>query len=488
MKPSRAIAYPDDGVAPQDSPQSGRIVTTNALQQSIGQIGARLDRLPPTKSVWTTVMMLSLGYFFEIYDLMYTGYIAPGLVKSGVLTQTTHGLFGTTGVASFIASLFTGLFIGTLACGFLADRYGRRAIFTYALLLYTAANTVMAFQDTALGLNFWRFVAGLGLGVELITIGTYISELVPKQIRGRAFACGQAIGFSAVPLVAFLSYLMVPHSFLGLEGWRWVVLLGAHGAIFVWWIRRRLPESPRWLAQRGQFQEADTILRSLEAKVEREYGKALPAPAIPEQAVSQGSFRDMWVKPYRKRTLMMVIFNIFQTIGYYGFASWVPTLLIKQGVTVTHSLMYSSIIAVAAPVGPLVGLLIADRVERKTVIVALSFVNVVCGLLFSYFRDASLVVVMGVCLTLAGNIISYTYHAYQTELFPTSIRARAVGFVYSWSRLSAIFSAFIIADILNNFGVSGVFLFIGGAMTIVMMTIGIMGPRTRNLGLEELSR
>ena len=102
-------------------------------------------------------------------------------------------------------SVGIGLFIGTIACGFLADRFGRRAIFTWSLLWYTAANVVMAFQDTAGGLNFWRFVVGLGLGVEMVTIGTYISELVPKQIRGRAFACEQAVGFVAVPVVAFLA-------------------------------------------------------------------------------------------------------------------------------------------------------------------------------------------------------------------------------------------------------------------------------------------
>lgn len=177
-----------------------------------GSISARLDRLPPTRTVWKLVVLLSLGFFFELYDLLYSGYVAPGLVKSGILSATTHGLFGTTGVASFIAALFSGLFIGTIACGFLADRFGRRAIFTWSLLWYTAANVVMAFQDTAAGLNFWRFVVGLGLGVEMVTIGTYISELVPKQIRGRAFACEQAVGFVAVPVVAFLAYLLVPHA------------------------------------------------------------------------------------------------------------------------------------------------------------------------------------------------------------------------------------------------------------------------------------
>ncbi|GJH33096.1 MFS transporter [Paraburkholderia hospita] len=453
-----------------------------------GTISARLDRLPATRSVWKLVVMLSLGFFFELYDLLYTGYVAPGIVKSGILTSTTQGLFGTTGIASFIATLFLGLFIGTIACGFLADRFGRRAIFTYSLLWYTVANVIMAFQETATGLNFWRFMAGLGIGVELVTIGTYISELVPKHIRGRAFACEQAVGFMAVPVVAFLAWLLVPRAPLGLDGWRWVVLIGAHGALFVWWIRRNLPESPRWLAQQGRVDEADRVMRALEAKVEAEYGRPLPPAAPPVPVPPSGRFSDMWVPPYRSRTLMLSIFNIFQTVGFYGFANWVPTLLIKQGITMTTSLAYSSVIALAAPVGPIIGLFIADKYERKSVIVAMAALIIVCGLWFSQTTAAALLICLGVGLTLGSNIMSYSYHAYQAELFPTSIRARAVGFVYSWSRFSAIFTAFFIASVLKYFGSTGVFVFIAGAMAIVMLVIGVMGPRTRGVALEEISR
>ncbi|MGF6598785.1 putative MFS transporter [Paraburkholderia sp. GAS448] len=458
------------------------------IAQGAAGISARLDRLPATAAIWKLVMLLSLGLFFELYDLMFSGYIAPGLVRSGILTATTRGLFGTSGIASFIAALFAGLFVGTAACGFLADRFGRRAMFTYSLLWYTAANVIMAFQDTAFGLNLWRFVAGVGLGLEIVTIGTYISELVPKHIRGRASACSQAVGFTAVPIVAFLSYLLVPQKPFGIDGWRWVVMTGVVGAAFVWWIRLRLPESPRWLAQKGRIDEANAVMERLEARVQAEYGRPLPTPAMPEPVRSKAKFRDLLAPPYRRRTLMLIIFHVFQTMGYYGFANWIPTLLIKQGITVTTSLMYASIIAIAAPLGPLLGLLIADRFERKTVIICMAAINVVCGLLFSQARETVLLVSLGVCLVLAGNIISYSYHAYQAELFPTSIRARAVGFVYSWSRISAVFSAFLIAACLKHFGVNGVFVFISGAMLIVILAIATLGPRTRDIALEDISK
>ena len=452
-----------------------------------GEISSRIDRLPATRTIWIYSALLGLGFFFELYDLFLSGYVAPGLVKAGILTPTTPGLFGTTGVAGFIAALFAGLFVGTIACGFLADKFGRRSIFTYSLLWYTAANIVLAFQETAFWLDFWRFLSGVGIGLEMVTVGTYLSELAPKNVRGQAFACCQAIGFCCVPMVAFLAWLLIPIAPLGVDGWRWIVLIGADAAIFVWFIRRALPESPRWLARQGRMEEANRVLAAIEARIEGEYGRPLPPPEPPAPIAEVGGFRDLWVAPVRQRVILMSAFNVFQTVGFYGFANWAPSLLIKQGITVSTSLGYTSLIAVAAPLGPLLGFVIGDRVERKTIIVAAAAGILVCGLIFAQTREPAMIIAMGVGLTLASNILSYSFHAYQQELFPTGIRARAAGFVYSWSRLSAIFSAFIIARLLDLFGAYGVFVFIGGAMIVVMATIGLFGPRTKNLSLEEIA-
>ena len=274
---------------------------------------------------------------------------------------------------------------------------------------------------------------------------------------------------------------------LDLDGWRWVVLIGVIAAVGVWWIRSALPESPRWLAIKGRLDEADGVLTELEHRVEQDYGRPLPLPAPAESVSPHGKFAEMWTPPYGKRAIMMILFNVFQTVGYYGFANWVPTLLIKQGITVTTSLGYTTVIALVAPIGPLLGLLFADRFERKYVIIVMAGVNIVCGLLFSQASSTVAIITFGIALTLAGNIISYTYHTYQQELFPTGIRARAVGFVYSWSRFSAIWNAFLIAFMLQNFGVTGVFIFIGAAMAVVMLVIGLMGPRTSGLELEKIS-
>ena len=453
-----------------------------------GLISARLDRLPATRTIWTYVLLLSLGGFFEYYDLFFTGYIAPGLVRSHVLSATTRGLFGATGIASFAAALFFGLFIGTALFSFVADRFGRRAIFTFSLLWYTGATVILAFQNDAFGLNLWRFIAGVGVGVELVTIDSYLSELVPRQLRGRAFAYNSTIQFAAVPVVALLAWRLVPISPFGFDGWRWVVLIGAVSAIFVWWIRRRVPESPRWLAQHGRIEEAQRLMDSLEARVTLESGVALPPPGAPEIQPARGSFIEIWRPPYLRRTVMLVVFNLFQTVGFYGFANWVPTLLIERGIEVTSSLRYTFIIAIAAPFGPLLAVALADKLERKWQIVLAALGIAVSGLLFARMTSAAVLILFGVLLTLANNIMSYSFHAYQAELYPTRIRARAIGFVYSWSRLSVVFSSFVIGFFLARFGVFGVFTLIAGSMVAVMLSIGLLGPRTNNLALEMISK
>lgn len=451
-------------------------------------IGARMDRLPATRTVWKLVALISLGGYFEFYDLFLTGYIAPALVREGILTPTTRGLFGTTGVASFVAAMFSGLFLGTALFGFVADRFGRRSIFTVSLLWYTAASVVMAFQDDVFGVNLWRFLSGIGVGVELVTIATYISELVPKQMRGRAFAFNQTVQFSSVPTVALLAWLLVGQAPLGLEGWRWVVLAGAAGAAVVWWIRLGLPESPRWLAEHGFPEEAERVLSAIEASAALE--AHLPAPDArvqPPVVAGRASFAELWNRAYRSRTIMLAVFNVFQTVGFYGFSNWVPTLLIKRGIPVTSSLEYTFLIAIAAPFGPLLAYRFADRFERKWQIVSAAAGVAFFGVWFGQASAASMLIPLGMLLTLSNNILSYSLHTYQAELYPTRIRALGVGFVYSWSRLSVVFSAFAIAFILERFGVPGVFVFIAGSMGIVMFVIGCFGPRTNQLSLEKIS-
>lgn len=462
-------------------------------EQSEGSIAARLDRLPPSRAIWTIVILISLGAVFEFYDLFFTGYVAPGMVQDGLFKPSSLGFLvnlsglKVAGFGTFVFSTFAGLWVGTLIFGQVADRLGRRIVFVGSLLWYVVCTTIMAFQNTGLDLNIWRFIAGIGIGIELVTIDTYISEIIPNKERGRAYAVNQFIVFWVVPLIAFLAYMLKGTKPLGLEYWRVLVLVGSVGAVVVFFLQLGIPESPRWLARRGRFAEADAIVTEIERKVEREIGRSLPPPMPSvEEAEGSGSLLEIFSRPYLKRTIILSIFNVAQVISYYGFAAWVPTLLIHRGITITHSLEYAFIIAIANPFGPLIGVFFADKLERKTQIIGALIVMGIMIVLFSQCSAPSLLILFGVIFTLAANIMGFSYHSYQPELFPTRIRARAVGFVYSWSRVAAAFAGLVIGILLSAYGVPGVAMFVGAAIILGIVVIAL-GPSTKGLSLERIN-
>src|ERR1700756_4017411 len=166
---------------------SGLAPTREDLMATQAELAARLDRLPMTRHIWYLVTLISLGGCFELYDLFLTAYIAPGLNKAGYFTPESLGVFnilgpiGGAGIGTFVFALFAGLFVGAIFLGHVADQYRRRTVFTFSLIWYSITTAIMAFQSSGFGVDLWRFIAGIGIGVELVTIDTYVAELDRKS-------------------------------------------------------------------------------------------------------------------------------------------------------------------------------------------------------------------------------------------------------------------------------------------------------------------
>ena len=467
---------------------------------TLDAIAARIERLPLGRFHRRFIALVSLGNFFDLYDIFVVAYIGAALQQSHFLTLQQF--------TEFIASGFFGMFVGTIVFGIGSDRFGRRIVFMSLLLLYSFFTLACAFAPSAAWLIGLRFFAGAGIGAEIIVIDAYVSEIVPSYARGRYVAITQVVGFAAVPVAALLARVLVPTHFL-MAGWRWVVLIGSAGALLTWWFRRHLPESPRWLASRGRTAEAESILSALESQSfanldEKHLAASLAsrkardtglgagddaggaAPSGP--AMEKVSFTELFRHPYFGRTSMMIVFQALQTVGFYGFANWAPTFLLKRGFSLLHSLEYTMLIAVVSPIGPLLAAASSDRMERKWTIVALAILVALFGLGFGGASTPVTVVAFGALLTLANYWFSAAFHAYQAELFPTRIRATAVGFTYSWSRLSAAFSSVLIAAVLTRSGVGAVFTLLAVAMCGVALVIACFGPRTNRILLEDLAK
>jgi MFS transporter, putative metabolite:H+ symporter len=462
-----------------------------AHAQGYASVSARLDRLPPTRYFRGLVARIAIGGWFEFYEMFMAAYISLGLIGSGLYRATTAGLFDVNGFASFLGSFFFGMFIGTVALGGITDRFGRRSVFTGAMLIYSVATFIAAFQTAPLAMDAWRFVAGIGIGVQLITVDTYISELTPHRSRGRYMAFSILVILTSVPVVAVLSYLLVPHTILGLEGWRWVMIIGSAGAILIWFMRRGLPESPRWLESKGRLTEAGKIVDAIEHRVIAETGRPLDAARSQQSEprnTGGAALGEIWKGPYLSRTIMLSLFNFFQTFGVYGFGSWVPVLLYTKGITLTHSLLYTMVIAFATPLGAIGAMACAERIQRKWQLVGCAIVVAFAGVSFGMVREPALILIFGSAVTIANNWLIGIFHTYQAELYPTRIRARAVGFVFSWSRVSSIFVGFWVAALLKHSGVPAVFVLISSAMLVIIVMVGALGPKTNGIRLEELSR
>ncbi|ALV93754.1 MULTISPECIES: MFS transporter [Pantoea] len=449
-------------------------------------LAGRIDALPSSAGLWRFITLLALGGFFELYDLFETGYISSGLLAAGVFHTGSAGVFGFADQAAFASATFLGLFVGASLLAPYADRFGRRLTFMCALAWYGVFSLLMAFQQSAEMIILFRFLVGIGLGVELVTIDTYLSEWVPAHLRSRAFAFSFFIQFLSVPAVALMSWWLVPQTILSLEGWRWVVIAGAVCSLVIWLIRKNLPESARWLAQQGRHQEAHNVLSEMEKRCGIAPGEDFSNSDAAAQLPKKGRFSEIWAPAYRKRTLMLVVMNFFQAIGFFGFGNWLPALLSGKGATVTHSLLYAFFITLAYPLGSLICSRYADKIENKWQIVLSSLMTVVFGTLFALVTNPVLMIICGFLITYSNAWLTFSYHAYQTEIFPTHIRARAVGFCYSFSRLSTVFSSILIGIILQYAGSQGVIAFIVLSMLMVMLSVGIYGPKTRGLDLENI--
>jgi putative MFS transporter len=442
-------------------------------------IASRIEHLPVGHFHRRFITLVSLGGWFDFYDIYMMAYIGATLQQSNFLSLHQF--------SQVIAAGFLGMFAGTIFFGMGSDRMGRRNAFVAMLLIYSAFTLAGAFAPSPAWLIVLRFFAGVGIGAELVVIDTYVSEMVPSTARGRYVAITQMTGFTAVPIVAVLVRLLAPTHYI-LEGWRWVMIIGAAGAALAWYFRRRLPESPRWLASRGRVAEAEAVLANIETELSAAKPEKISDSAQNAAEPERASFAELWRPPYLGRTVMLVVFHALQTIGYYGFANWAPTFLLHRGVSLLHSLEYTLLIALVSPLGPALAVLTSDKLERKWTIVAMALLIAALGLGFAFWSLPALIVLSGALITLCSNWFSALLHAYQSELFPTRMRATGVGFTYSWSRLSAAFSSLLIGAVLAHAGVGAVFTLLAAAMCGVAVVIGAFGPRTNRIALEQLAR
>lgn len=437
--------------------------------------GARLDRLPISSFHYRIFWLVGAGMFFDGYDL----YVAAGVLASAVQTKfsTVPQNF------QFVSLTFVGMTIGALVTGFVGDKYGRRFTYQINLLVFGLASLAAAFAQDMTQLIACRFVQGLGLGAEIVVGYSTLTEFVPPKSRGRWLSFMAFMVVAGFPATSILGYLIIPTF-----GWRPMFIIAGVGSLVVWYLRKNLPESPRWLESQGRTAEAEALTQQIEA--EASGGQPLPAPVIPAP-VPQLSAWAMLKPPILQRMLVgsWVLITINSLI--FGFVIFLPQFFLRQGLTITNSLAYTVVLSAASLVGCAVGAYTSDAIGRRWSIIGASIATIVFGWIYMHFNAASdpvTVLSIGFILIVAIYVqTAILFGVYTPELFPTEIRLRANGVCNGFGRFSSVIVPFIVGALLASYGFPGVVWLMIGLVVVQIVAVYLWGVEPRNRPLEDVA-
>jgi MFS transporter, putative metabolite:H+ symporter len=438
-------------------------------------IAARLDRLPVGRWHRALVAVVGLGCFFNFFEVAIGTLMVPLLPAGWAATTWETSLI--------IGSTFAGELLGALALTPLADRFGRRRMFQINLVGYAALAVVCAFSTDATMLIALRFALGVGLGAELALADAYLAELLPPSHRGRLATRAYAFGMLAVPVAGALAALL-PHTMAGLASWRWLLLFSSLGAVIIWLLRRRLPESPRWLLSRGRAEEAELALSAIEVRAAGASGA--PVTTSVPVAVETGPAPRLLRPPLLGRTVLTCLLETLGPVGFYGFASIAPLALLHKGFTVVESLGYTAVTALGYPAGTALLTLVVDRVQRRTLTIAASLGVAGFGVVFGLAGTTWLVVTAGIATSLLSVIQATVSRTYSAELFPTAVRSTVLGRTYALSRLVAAILPLGALTVLTALGPGILYLLCAALIIAMSLSVAVLGPRTNATRLEDV--
>ena len=454
-----------------------------ATTASTISVAARLNRLPITPTHRRVTFIIGVGLFFEFYDFFLVSFL------SSAIARDFHIRNGSPLQSLLIAATPVGMFFGAIGLNYMADRVGRRRAFLLNLGIYSIFSLLGAFSPNVTVLIITRLIAGIGIGAELPLCDSYLSDLLPARNRGRYTAWAYTVSYFGLVLLGLLASVLVAQHPLGFSGWRWLFIVGGLGAAIVWFLRRSLPESPRWLESVGREQEADVIVERMEAEARQvTHSDQLPEPhkdEVPEESVAP--LRAIFKAPYNRRVAMMLVFHFFEPFSINGFGLLVPLILIAKGFTITNSIAYSAISYIGYPLGSILSVYIAERVERKWLIAVPGIFMIIFGVAFGFSTSIPAIVSFGLIFTLSTTVFTNAFHIYQGELFPTYARATASGISYSISRVSTAILPFILLPLLFRSGPVSVFTVIAIATLIAVADVVFFGPKTTGRPLEYVN-
>jgi len=444
---------------------------------SAEEIVARVERLPISWWHVKTRIIIGVATFFDAFDALAIASILPVIVPIWKLTPPQIGFL--------ISSGFLGQLLGALFFGWIAEKYGRMTGMIWSIATFAVMSFVCAFAWNYESLLVFRLIQGFGLGGEVPIAAVYISELSRSSVRGRFVMVYELLFPVGIVAASVLGLWVVPTL-----GWHYMFLVGAIPAVLVLFLRRVLPESPRWLASAGRLEEATLAIEQIERETEKATGQPLPAPQLTVKiAERRASLGDLFGPLYLRRTLVVWLIWFTAYLVNYGLSIWMPTVfrtIFKLPLDV--ALRYGLITTAFGLIGAAIAAFIIDRVGRKLLFAACFAGAAAALIILSQIANPSAEQVLAF-ITISYffvSAINLGVYLYTPELYPTRVRALGVGTATAWLRLASMIGPAAVGFMVGR-GLDSVFLAFGGVTLVTAIVTAVFAIETKQRVLEEVS-
>jgi len=436
--------------------------------ESAATVGSIIETLPLTSTHYAILVIAALGVAFDSFDTYIVSYAMPSITAEWKLDAVITGALASTGI--------WGMFFGAILWGPLADRVGRRVAFAGTILGFAALSGFTAYSRNVYEFGVLRFVTGTCLGGMIPISTALVSEYMGTAQRGRAVAFITTVWPLGLLAAAGCSLWLVPQ-----HGWRILFLLGVIPALLVVGIRRKLPESPRWLSSKGKLDEAAVVLQRLGASASslRSLGE--------DDEQKRASFLFLLRSEYLKRFALTAGYYFFAYFGYYGFVLWLPSILANvYHLSLVTTFTYTLVVAAAAVAGRLTALYTVERFGRKQLFYVGFGLGGVVALAFGTISNPHWLV-WGAC------VLSFLYEqgvagtvVWTPEFYPSEVRATAVSWSTGAGRISAAVSPVVFGWFVKTQNYYDIYVTMAVMFWIAVALAVTLGTETRGRSLAEL--
>lgn len=441
-------------------------------------VPGRLERLPMTGYQKRLFAIVATAWLADQVDVALLVFLIGALKEYFNLTPVQIG---------YLASMtFLGQLVGNLVIGSISDLYGRRIAFQSTMIIWGLASFAAAGAWSVASLMVFRFLIGVGVGGEAPVAQAVLSEIIPANVRAKYIAFME--GFWAI---GFVISGVIAYTVLPVASWRWVFVVVGALSLVVFWVRRSLLESPRWLVDHGRFAEAEAVMTKIEVGVEAAHGAKLPAPKpfLAETSLeTRNPFAVLLSRFYLRSNVMAFSVWFFALLGFYGLTSWLAIILGQHGFSVVKSIGFITLITLGGIPGFYTAALLLERIGRKPTTAMYLLLSAVMAYVYGHAANDTMLFISGFIMQFFMFGMWSCLYAYTPELYPTRARSTAAGMASAFGRVGAISGPIVVGYIIGVVGDAGVFTLGAASFAAAAMVVLTLGIETRGRTLEEIVR